>query len=281
MVTSVAMASYLYIRTPVAEMRERPEVQSPVVSQALFAEQIMEVDRSNGWVYVRTLVDDYPGWLPATAVCTRHTPFAAGTAVAFVNRLAAHLYQVPDTIYGPTLTLPYESRLEVLNPAPEKTGRWIQVITPDTQALFVQIGDVRFHPLPMSQEDMLTLSHFFLNLPYTWGGRSSFGYDCSGYVQMLYRQIGVALPRDAKDQILSPDLASVPLEDARACDLVFFGHNEAQIRHVGLCIGDDRFVHATVAENMPYIRVSRLSDREWIGQGKLPYRALRRLRSSI
>lgn len=275
------MASYLYIRTPVAEMRERPEVRSPIVSQALFAEQVLEVDRSNGWVCARTLVDDYLGWLPASSVCARNTSYATGKDVAVVTRSAAHLYQVQDTIYGPTLTLPYESRLEVLDSAPEKTGRWIQVITPDAQTLFVQSGDVRFNPLPISQGDMLTLSQFFLNLPYTWGGRSSFGYDCSGYVQMLFRQIGIALPRDAKDQILSPHLVSVSIEDARACDLIFFGHNEAQIRHVGLCIGQDQFIHATVAENMPYIRVSGLSDREWIGQGKFPYRALRRLRASI
>ena len=122
---------------------------------------------------------------------------------------------------------------------------------------------------------MCSLSLNFLNLPYTWGGRSSFGYDCSGFVQMLYRQMGLYIPRDTKDQISWEKFKSIPIEDLSTGDLIFFGIDKDKIRHVGLYLGDQKFIHSTVAENAPYIHISSLRDADWNGPGRFAYRAAR------
>jgi Cell wall-associated hydrolases (invasion-associated proteins) len=69
----------------------------------------------------------------------------------------------------------------------------------------------------------MELSKRFLELPYTWGGRSSFGYDCSGFVQMLYRQMGIFIPRDAIDQMHWEKFTPIPIEEAQLGDLYFLG----------------------------------------------------------
>ncbi|MFX8644945.1 NlpC/P60 family protein, partial [Acinetobacter baumannii] len=51
-----------------------------------------------------------------------------------------------------------------------------------------------------TQENISAIAHAFLNVPYLWGGRSSFGIDCSGYVQQVFKFFNMQLPRDAYQQ---------------------------------------------------------------------------------
>jgi hypothetical protein len=87
----------------------------------------------------------------------------------------------------------------------------------------------------------------WLGTPYLWGGRSRFGVDCSGLVQVLWGSVGVSLPRDASEQYrLAPYCFN--LEDPQAWQaghLAFFSENSERITHVGLLIGDGRILHAS------------------------------------
>ena len=87
----------------------------------------------------------------------------------------------------------------------------------------------------------------WLGTPYLWGGRSRFGVDCSGLVQVLWGSVGVALPRDASQQhSLAP--FCYDLADPRAWQaghLAFFSENSDRITHVGLLTGDGRILHAS------------------------------------
>ena len=81
------------------------------------------------------------------------------------------------------------------------------------------------------------LSRGFLGIPYLWGGTSDFGFDCSGFVQRLYRFIGKELPRNADWQ--RDFTADVPgFEKAIPGDLVFFRN------HVALYLGNNMIIHA-------------------------------------
>jgi NlpC/P60 family protein len=82
-----------------------------------------------------------------------------------------------------------------------------------------------------------------LNAPYRAGGsRPSTGFDCSGLVQYSYRQAGLSLPRTTEQQ----RRASKPirLADLRRGDLVFFDQEGKKNSHVGIYVGNGRFVHA-------------------------------------
>jgi cell wall-associated NlpC family hydrolase len=82
----------------------------------------------------------------------------------------------------------------------------------------------------------------FLGVRYVFGGTSTRGFDCSGYVQHVFATIGVRLPRMADEQFSAGKrVAGKP----RAGDLVFFHTYAPGVSHVGISLGDGRFVHAS------------------------------------
>jgi cell wall-associated NlpC family hydrolase len=82
-----------------------------------------------------------------------------------------------------------------------------------------------------------------LGTPYSWGGESAAGFDCSGLVQAAYAAAGIELPRVAQDQYdAGPPLpAGEPLEPG---DLVFFGADPADVTHVGIVVSSGEMVDA-------------------------------------
>ena len=85
---------------------------------------------------------------------------------------------------------------------------------------------------------------FYLNTPYLWGGRSVFGIDCSGFTQMVFRQFGIRIKRDAWQQAEQGQLLGF-IQEARAGDLAFFDNVEGRITHVGIMLDNGRIIHAS------------------------------------
>lgn len=77
---------------------------------------------------------------------------------------------------------------------------------------------------------------------YRWGGTTPSGFDCSGFVQYVFRVNGISIPRAADSQYYDGDKIST--SDLKPGDLVFFQTYESGPSHVGIYIGDNRFVHA-------------------------------------
>lgn len=256
------MAHY-FVHLPIVTMREKPTHASQVVSQALFGEEALIREKRGGWVGIET-PDRYFGWVMEGSFVERTGPYPRGLEV---TRLMAHVYATPEIEFGPLMTLPFGSPLEELDRA---DSRWVKVKLVDGKEGFIQKGDV----VP-ERSDLVALSRKFLGLPYTWGGRSSFGFDCSGFVQMLMGRAGVALPRDAREQIAHGQ----QVEEAQAKDLLFWGKSATAIKHVGMVLDPPYFIHASSRENQPYVRVSSWLDAEWRGgEGAYyPYRTARRL----
>lgn len=255
-----------YVIAPAVFMRKNPAVESEVVSETFYSEEVDSIAKEKEWVHIATVADGYLGWVPRCAV----VPGMLGETICWTNRCVAHLYTAPSVAYGPMLSLPYGCRLCVMDAS---DPRWIEVGLLTGQKAFIQRGDVAFDKTSLTLDSVAAFAKRFLGLPYTWGGRTSFGFDCSGFVQMLYREMGIAIPRDAKEQCASEQFRAVPLTAVQAGDLVFFG-NDVPITHVGMCLNDKEFIHATVAENMPYLRISRFVDKEW---NDIPVRVAKRI----
>jgi hypothetical protein len=245
---------------PVANMYSRPSTDADVVSQAIYGANVGILEQKDGWAHIRT-ADDYLGWTPLAALLPGK-PYAAGGRVAEVQSLFAHISREASvTKHAPLVTVPFESRLEVVA-EPKEDARWLQVRLPDDHAGWVQTGDVSLDPKPLSIAETLEFSKRFLGLPYTWGGTSSYGYDCSGFSQMLGRRRGVVMPRDAQPQAEWSGVASVDRQNLQPGDLLYFGASEKKITHTGIYLGDGKFIDATT-HLTPMVRIDDLNDAYW------------------
>jgi cell wall-associated NlpC family hydrolase len=241
-------------------MYSRPSLDADVVSQAIYGANVQVLEQADGWAHIRT-ADDYTGWAPGVSLRTG-APYASSGRVAEVRSLFAHLYrEASATKHAPLVTVPFETRLEMVA-EPPAGERWIEVRLPDDRSAWVQAGDVRFSAKPLSVPEMLTFSKRFLGLPYTWGGTSSYGYDCSGFTQMLLRQRGIATPRDSQPQADWSGVVPVKRAELQPGDLLYFGSSDKKITHTGVYLGGGQFISATTYET-PAVRIDQLNDPHW------------------
>jgi putative cell wall-binding protein len=101
-------------------------------------------------------------------------------------------------------------------------------------------------------DELMDISRDFLGIEYEWGGTTPEGFDCSGYLQYIYREVGVYLPRVARNQAK----AGIPVsrDDLQPGDILYFertGHRDnVKITHSGMYISNDEFIHAARSEGV-------------------------------
>jgi cell wall-associated NlpC family hydrolase len=119
-------------------------------------------------------------------------------------------------------------------------------------------------PKPTEQSDYLAVLAYAVSLRgvrYRAGGDSpATGFDCSGFVRHVYGQLGVSLPRDTA--AMATALAPIAAGDRQAGDLVFFNTTGKPYSHVGIYLGNDRFVHAP-SKRTGQVMVSNLTQSYW------------------
>jgi cell wall-associated NlpC family hydrolase len=260
-------------------MYSAPSDQSDVVSQTIYGSNVTLLTARGEWSRIQT-ADHYKGWVPSRhlRLVQNGAGYATSGATVRVDSLFANVYREPDvTRHKPVLTIPYETRLEVIadeevpsaKSADEKKGAdkrnhdgWLQVRLPDKRSAWIQASDVVSDPKPLSIPESIELAKRFLGLPYLWGGSSSFGFDCSGFTQMLVRARGSNMPRDADKQAAWSGVAPVDPKDLQPGDLLFFGSSPRDISHTGMFIGDGQFIHDTT-NGHPVVQVSRIDEEPW------------------
>jgi cell wall-associated NlpC family hydrolase len=240
-----------------------------VVSQATLGQVVEVMETSGAFARVRT-PDRYEGWISRAALAEYADPsalrYARSGRVVEVTSLMANVYRDPDvTTARPKTSAPLATRLEVEGDGPSE--RWLAVRLPAGDTGYVQRGDVKaVDPAALrprgTPEDLLATAHRFLGVPYLWGGMTARGIDCSGFVSRVYHANGVRLPRDAQQQFDDPDGLPVEREALLPGDLLFFGADAGDVTHVGLYLGDGRFINATTYET-PVVREDLLDDPHW------------------
>lgn len=255
----LAAMAVMAVSQPVLDLHDAPRAASPLVSQALYGSPVTVLERKGRWARVRT-PDQYTGWAALAGLDAR--PYAVSGRVAMVSSLFANVYAQPDVARRkPALTLPFEARLEV-TAEPQDDPRWIEVRLVGGGAAWVQRGDLVFDSLPLDVPALIAFSKRFLGLPYLWGGTSTFGYDCSGFAQMLLRRRGANAPRDAAPQAAWSGVVEVDRGKLEPGDLLYFGPSPGKITHTGTYLGGGEFISATTYEK-PVIRIDRLDDPHW------------------
>jgi len=110
--------------------------------------------------------------------------------------------------------------------------------------------------------------------PYLWGGSDSNGFDCSGLIQFAYGEAGIGIPRRSVEQARSGWEVALELSRLRPADILAFAETGSTVSHVGLYLGNGRFIHSSSRG----VRVSHLDPADpegrwwhsrWVGARRL------------
>jgi hypothetical protein len=242
------------ITVSVANLRSKPAHPAELSTQALLGTPIRVLKKEKGWYYVQ-LPDEYLGWMDDGFEWMDASQYDAWksrpkiivtTEYAFTRESpAASSPVVSDVAIGCILALVRE------------TGTQYEVAYPDGRRAYLAKADARPYPQWLSQinetpEHVIATARRFMGVPYLWGGTSSKGFDCSGYTKTVFFLGGIMLPRDASQQVLvgEPVDPGDQFQNVKAGDLLFFGfkateERKERVTHVGIYIGNSRFIHAS------------------------------------
>lgn len=224
---------YGICRVSIAPLRSAPKDQAEIVSQLLFGDQIVVLEKLEKWYHVQNRFDGYEGF-----VDFKQLQLVSEAAMEVV---ADHQFVAPAA---------------ALNSLTQEDGSKTYLAAgsdlPGFNSGMCKIGDkifkVDFEPLELDyrtpQNNILKNAMFFQHAPYLWGGRTLFGIDCSGFVQIVFKMAGVKLQRDASQQALQGSTVHF-LPEAQAGDVAFFDNEEGRIIHVGILLNQKEIIHAS------------------------------------
>lgn len=111
------------------------------------------------------------------------------------------------------------------------------------------------------KEIIFEKSNALLNTAYLWGGRTEWGLDCSGFSQLIYRSIGIEIPRDANKQSQLGNPVCF-FEEAELGDLAFFENEEKEVIHVGIIIDKNKIIHCSGFVKIDFIDHNGIFDKK-------------------
>ena len=216
-------------------MRKEPGETSEMVNQVLFGEtfSILEENKPLNFSYIRLEHDQYEGWINMGCVSylsDKELEILGSKEFSFTHELLNSLHSLNNS---DTLIVGCGSIIRYV-----ESGK--------TKTLFndYSFSDTEQPHLESVRDKLIHFGLKLLTVPYLWGGRSSFGFDCSGLCQNLYRQVGIEIPRDASMQsAVGRNLNFI--DEACPGDLAFFDNEEGKIIHVGILTSKNRIIHAS------------------------------------
>ncbi len=217
-----------------------------IQTQLLFGEQVLLLEGKNDWGFIIAIEQSsgkdprgYPGWVPLCQL-ENYVPSSTETAAVITSKKALLSLEKSKE----TLLLSYQTKLPFLSEKAEQ----IQVETPLGTGL-LQKNDTTLYNIHETRiqgsgADIVTCGEQFIDLPYLWGGMSSYGYDCSGFVYTMCKANGYQIPRDASEQAKGGK--QLTLTEMQPGDLLFFAYEKGQgaIHHVGIYYGNGKLLHS-------------------------------------
>jgi len=205
---------------------------SEMVSQLLFGEAYEVVSVKSKWLKIRCSHDKYEGWISKN----QHTEApekVKDEALSATNHSLEVVHQaIADKYFIPIL---------LGSAIPEYDGINFK-LNGNKYTFNGQV--INLEDTPKSAELLIKIARKYLNAPYLWGGRSPFGIDCSGFVQVVFKIMGFKFDRDASQQVHHGEVVNLPIE-SKPGDLAFFENKKGDIIHVGIILENQEIIHAS------------------------------------
>lgn len=225
---------YGYCMLSAVPVRRKPSNTAEMVTQLLFGECFSVSDKLGGWARIRTLFDDYSGWID----CRQYHP-------------------INEEKYRELARQPINCCLDLVQIVTDHDFNRMMAITlgcslPGIKNHSFRIGDHAYsfegaYSEPSAKiypSQVVENAYLYLHTPYLWGGRTPFGIDCSGLVQMAYKLSGIALYRDTAAQATQGETINL-LSETLPGDVAFFDNAAGEIVHAGILVNQHTIIHAS------------------------------------
>ena len=248
---------------PTAGLHRHPVPDALLESELLCGERVRVFETtSEGWAWVQSEVDDYVGWVGRDAL-SPNLP----EPTHIVSTPRTFVFSGPDIKSKPLAILPLGARVAVTGKAEDHNASY-GLIRP-AGAIVIQ----HLRPIAEPMADFVTIAESLAGTPYLWGGRSAFGIDCSGLIQLALGLAGVSAPRDTDMQQAELGEA-LELEQSppalRRGDLVFWQG------HAGIMRDAETLLHAN-AHHMAVASEKVAQTIARLDKAGLPVTAVKRL----
>ena len=222
---------YFTVNASVVNIYSDPDFKSAVVTQGLLGESCVIMDSKGDWFNVNQW-DCYSGWIHKHQGILTDKTYDANLTVFEMDGVVTKEREktvIRDLTFGNNLNgKPMSGGFSVTLPDGEKG--WTSTL----------LGRMTEQP---TRKSIIRLARSFMGVPYLWGGKSPHGFDCSGYIQTIYKTFNIELPRDAHQQADHFKESTITMEQAKQADLHFF-KTRGKITHVALAEENGYFLHA-------------------------------------
>jgi cell wall-associated NlpC family hydrolase len=198
-----------------------------MTSQLLFGELFDIIEEKEGFLQIINVWDNYEGWIDSSqaTILTDEEHHSLSSSAR-------------KTVTEPFAKVTLNKYSELMVPAGG------DIYTSGKKLFEIKGLSFLFDETSSRPVDVAGTAKKFLNAPYLWGGKTCFGIDCSGFTQVLFKTIGIPIPRDSSQQVNSGEPVSL-LSETLPGDLAFFDDEEGNIIHVGLLLSPEEIIHAS------------------------------------
>ena len=240
---------YALPKNSIAILRRKPSVSEEMVTQSLRGLPLDILNKERGFYLVRT-DDGYLGWVSVDRVQEGDKRFKedweSAPLVVFID-LEGVVYSKASEKSQPVSDVVMGNRFRLI----KRKRKWTRVAYPDDREGYIKTKSLEnlddYLARPLNFNEIVRTGKSLIGRPYMWGAASPKQMDCSGFTQIVFRQHGYVLQRDASMQVFegtAVDTSDFP-RNLKPGDLLFFSPYPDRITHVGLYIGDGKFIHSS------------------------------------
>lgn len=221
------------VTLPLVPLRTSQSEQSEMISQLLFGERVEIVETYEHWFLVKNPTDMLEG-------------FADRRMIKILTSEQAREFtdKIPHCISVPLLACTNNENENMILPG----GSLLPNYVDGKSVIIDETFTIKTGEQALSGEEagdhFCWLAKQYLNAPYLSGGKSIFGIDASGLIQVVFSIGGIALPRNAAQQVEFGQVIDF-LSEVKAGDLAFFENTDGKISHVGIMLNPNQIIHAS------------------------------------